>query len=132
MAEKIVHVGQADTVWGVVASDAAKYTSIANAVAAGKSLFPSIERGGRPATVWVRTENAAGADGAACYLALNRGTDFSGLANDGLRDDQGMLVSGAGQNHVRAGWTPVYTNSLRSVWVRKLTAGDEVIIMVEY
>ena len=125
------HFTTSTTAWRILASDMTGYDSLALLLADGKTPYPGLDAGMHPESLIVRTEDGSGADGAAFYVAFNRGADFAALANDGLRDNEGHLISGSGQQFIRGGRGIITFRTLWNVWIRKLTGANEVILSIE-
>jgi hypothetical protein len=127
--DNVVHATDAVNTWGMLATDGTQYTTLALLQAAGKVAFPgTAHQGIYPMSLALRSEDGSGAAGGRFYFAVNRGTEFSGLASEALRDNKAQLVGNSDQVFVYPGVTEVTMEPISNVWIRKLTAGDEVIV----
>lgn len=110
------HVGTANTNWQQV------YTG-GGTTGAKFPLYDStagfgLDIAGFAGLLRARSENGSGADGSGFYIAFNQ-------ASAPGNDDLGQLVSGAGQ-------IVDFPGPFKSVWIRKLTAADEIILQLWY
>lgn len=114
--QRILHGVTSNTTWQILATDGVGYATYAALIADAKTVWP-----GSPDVMLqymnARSENAAGADGSPFYLRIN--TIVAPI------DNEAELISGNGQ-------TVPIPGPIRSVWVRKLVAADEVILTGRY
>ena len=121
----IKHAVTSTAAWGVVGADGVIYTTLALLTAGGTVPYPGstasntgLDPGGFLLSLAVRTENASGADGGAFYIAFNK--------TSAPADDDADFISGSGQTRVFAPARPW------NIWIKKMTAGDEVILSGGY
>ena len=122
---KISHYTTSGTTWQVIAVNNTSnvctgYSTLAALRAAASSAgneWPNLDPGMFLRYLVVRSENGSGGDGASFYIAFNKTLQPG--------DDDGELVSGAGQQFV-------FPGGFWNVWLRKITAGDEIILTGAY
>lgn len=127
-ATKVVHFSEAEATWNVIASDGVGYATLALLLAAGKVPWPGgdLVKLSIGTTLGISSEDANGNNGDDFFFAVNKGdADFGDLANDGLRDNLAQRCAAGGQVRHRPG-------RIMNVWVRKLTAADELILELSY
>lgn len=125
MATKTVQVTTSTASWRAVASDGSLHTDLSAMATAGKVPFPGLDPGGMLASLTMRSITSAGADGSAFYFKLN---------NPGVpADTEADLCGGSGQRISLPGFAPpVSLLQIHNVWIRKLTAGDYIILRGDY
>lgn len=115
--QRILHAITAATTWQMLATDGTGYATYAALQAAARTPWPGLDPGADLQILNARSENAAGADGSSFYIRFN--TTVAPI------DDEAELVSGSGQV------LPI-PGPIRTVWIRKLTGADEVILAGRY
>jgi hypothetical protein len=111
--------------WKVLASDMTGYDTLAAVASAGKVPWPGLDAGMNLSTLAVKCENGSSADGSPFYIAYNQASAPT--------DDQAILVSGSGQTLVWNGVNLTHSGPMiHNIWVRKTTAGDEIIFLPDY
>lgn len=124
----IKHFTTSTNGWRIIANDGTEYTTLALLKAALKGPFP-YDADPRNATypgipigtpiqyIMLRSENGSGADGSPFYVAFDYATAPT--------DNDAHLVSGSGQ-------TITFPGGFNNIWLRKTTAGDEIILTVGF
>lgn len=101
------------------------YASLALLNAAGARAFPALDPGMFAAHLVLQTEDNSdnAVAGAGCYVAINRGAEFSGLASDAARDAVATVIP-TSVILTWPAWNPVSVIPVSNVWVRLKTGTD--------